>query len=62
MGWWSTDIMGGDTPLDFEDEIFGICGVEKFPESGGRADLTAENLTMHLSEIISMIENGRMIS
>lgn len=21
MGWWSTDIMGGDTPLDFKSEI-----------------------------------------
>lgn len=30
MGWWSTDIMGGDTPLDWEDEFYGIAGVDKF--------------------------------
>lgn len=59
MGWWSTDILGGDTPLDFEDEIFGICEVEKFPESGGRADLTAEDLTNNLGDILSMIESAR---
>ena len=27
MGWWSTSIMGGDTPLDFEDEFFFACNV-----------------------------------
>lgn len=32
MGWWSKDIMGGDTPLDWEDEFYGICEVEKWPE------------------------------
>jgi hypothetical protein len=32
MGWWSTAIMGGDTPLDFEDLIYDICGVDKWPE------------------------------
>lgn len=32
MGWWSTGIMGGDTPLDFEDEFYGICDIEKFEE------------------------------
>ena len=30
MGWWSTDIMGGDTPLDWEDEFYGIASVDKF--------------------------------
>jgi len=30
MGWWSTDILGGDTPLDWEDEFYGIAGVDKF--------------------------------
>jgi len=30
MGWWSEDIMGGDTPLDIEDYIYDIVGIEKF--------------------------------
>ena len=30
MGWWSTDILGGDTPLDWEDEFYGLAGVDKF--------------------------------
>ena len=30
MGWWSTDILGGDTPLDWEDEFYGISKVDKF--------------------------------
>jgi hypothetical protein len=59
MGWWSTDIMGGDSPLDFEDEIFDICNVNKFPEGGGMAKLTKEDLQPHLEEIIAMIEKSR---
>lgn len=28
MGWWSTTVMGGDTPLDFEgDMLIDICGL-----------------------------------
>lgn len=33
MGWWSTDILGGDTPLDWEDEFYGIAGVDKFKDA-----------------------------
>jgi hypothetical protein len=43
MGWWSTSIMGGDTPLDFEDEFFHACNVEKFPEEGGKAELSKDS-------------------
>jgi hypothetical protein len=32
MGWWSTDILGGDTPLDWEDEFYEIANVEKWGE------------------------------
>lgn len=28
MGWWSTDIMGGDEPLDFQDEIYDLSGID----------------------------------
>jgi hypothetical protein len=28
MGWWSTTIMGGDTPLDFKDTFYGMAGIE----------------------------------
>lgn len=50
MGWWSADIMGGDPPLDWEDNIYGICGVEKF--TGNRKhELTAGELLPHVNEI-----------
>jgi hypothetical protein len=55
MGWWSTSIMGGDTPLDFEDDFFGICKVEKFPEGGGMATLTKEDFTNHLDKMLECI-------
>lgn len=28
MGWWSTTIMGGDTPLDFKDTFEEMAGIE----------------------------------
>jgi hypothetical protein len=55
MGWWSTSIMGGDTPLDFEDDFFDICKVEKFPEGGGMATLTKEDFTNHLDKMLECI-------
>lgn len=66
MGWWSTDIMGGDKPLDFEDSIFKICKVEKFsdlkePDESGLTFklnwLSAEDINNNLGFIIDMIED-----
>jgi hypothetical protein len=68
MGWWSTDIMGGDSPLDFEDEIFDICKVEKFerlenPIPGGptfkQNTISKELIDDNLDKIISMLEKSK---
>jgi hypothetical protein len=32
MGWWSDDIMGGDTPLDLQSFIYDALGFIKYPE------------------------------
>lgn len=56
MGWWSTDIIGGDAPLDFEDAIYNICGIDKFPEEGGKARISAATLEENLDEIVAMID------
>jgi len=53
MGWWSKDIMGGDSPLDAKDEIYGICGVDEFGDDGesGR-EITREDIEAHLPQIL----------
>lgn len=28
MGWWSTVVMGGDTPLDYQGDMIDLCGVD----------------------------------
>ncbi len=57
MGWWSTDIMGGDTPLDWEDYFYSICNVEKFPEgSNGIAPLKKKDIEDNLGAIMAKIE------
>ena len=56
MGWWSKDIMGGDSPLDFEDEIYEICGVDKFPEDhDGIIELSKSVIETNLVEILEML-------
>ena len=55
MGWWSTDIMGGDSPLDVKDEIFEICEVEEFDDNDGHTDLTKEDLVNNLEKILEYI-------
>jgi hypothetical protein len=55
MGWWSTDIMGGDTPLDFEDSFFNICKVNKFPEPGKMNHLSKEDFAKHLDEMLVIV-------
>lgn len=37
MGWWSKDIMGGDTPLDIQDNICDLVGVHSFTETDKNA-------------------------
>lgn len=59
MGWWSTDIMGGDTPLDFEDQFYDICKVNKYPEKGKRNNLSKEDLENNLTEIVNFLDENR---
>jgi hypothetical protein len=56
MGWWSTDIMGGDSPLDFEDEFYDIAGVNKFPESGGMTKLNKESVEKNFDKFVSVVK------
>ena len=54
MGCWSTDILGGDTPMDFEDEIYDICKVEKF--KGEKINnIPSEILEKNMVSIMEMI-------
>lgn len=45
MGWWAKEIMSGDSPLDVEDEIFGILDLEKYPDDPHPEGLIATRLT-----------------
>ena len=56
MGWWSTDIMGGDSPLDFEDEFYDIAGVNKFPESGGMTKLNKESVEKNFDKFVAVVK------
>jgi len=55
MGWWSTDIMGGDSPLDVKDEIFGICEVNEFPDEGPAVKLKAKDFEEKGPQILEML-------
>lgn len=60
MGWWSTDIMGGDSPLDWEDSFYSICKVKKWPDdSSEMAQIPKEALQAHVEKIVEEIEEVR---
>ena len=60
MGWWAKDIMAGDPPLDWEDEIYGICGVEKWQEGkSGKAIIPPAKFSEHMEEITQTIRKGK---
>jgi hypothetical protein len=56
MGWWSKDIMGGDSPLDMESIIYEACEVNQFPEEdedGG--SLKPSHFEKHLPKILGLL-------
>jgi hypothetical protein len=56
MGWWSTSIMGGDSPLDWEDEIYALSGVEKWQEDSDKmAKIPKGRLEANLPKILKVI-------
>jgi hypothetical protein len=55
MGWWSTTIMGGDSPLDFEDAFYGICDAEKW-DGNKQVPIPAKTLAIHLPKILDYIQ------
>jgi len=55
MGWWSEDIMGGDTPLDFEANIYSICGAQMFYENN-KILLSHLEISGNMPAIVEMIE------
>lgn len=61
MGWWSKNIMGGDTPWDFEDIIYSVCGLEKWPANHPKGDPEAvipkETFDSNMDSIIKAIED-----
>jgi hypothetical protein len=62
MGWWSYDIMGGDTPLDYESFIYEILKVEKFPEGTDEINLlTKEQLEEHQKKLLKLLKNKMRI-
>ena len=56
MGWWSKDIMGGDSPLDAKDEIFNLCEVDEFnDDDDGHTDLTKDDFTNNMEKILEFV-------
>lgn len=52
MGWWSKELMGGDSPLDAKDAMYSICGVNEFP-GDSHVDLSKEDFEKNMDEILN---------
>lgn len=43
MGWWSATIMGGDTPLDYEGDLYGIAGLS-WEDTNGESGMSEKKV------------------
>lgn len=55
MGWWSTCVMGGDTPLDLQGVLCDAMDID-FDYSGGGYRFTREHLESSLPHLLDVIE------
>lgn len=58
MGWWSDNVMGGDTPLDYLNEIAEICGLHI--TAGNPYRFNKEILETNLERIALNIQNNKV--
>lgn len=57
MGCWKETIYGGDTPLEFREKIYKICGVEEYGSSDSVQPIPAEIIDGKMSEISNLIND-----
>lgn len=58
MGCWKETIYGGDTPLDFREKIYKICGVEEYGSSDSVQPIPSKILDKKLSKILDLINSS----
>lgn len=51
MGWWATTVMGGDTPLDWEAEIFEALSINLFAGEDDQGDYLEETYQEHVARV-----------
>jgi hypothetical protein len=61
MGWWSTAVMGGDTPLDAQGDIHDVIMTDKQHEAQYDRDLTPKELEMVRGKLSAFLDNSKKI-
>lgn len=55
MGWWSTNVYGGDSPLDWRENIYNKLGIEEYGEKDKVNQVPVDVLSEKIDEITEMI-------
>lgn len=55
MGWWNTNVYGGDSPLDWRENIYNKLGVEEYGEKDKLNPVPVDILSEKIDEITEMI-------
>lgn len=58
MGWWSTCVMGGDTPLDLQGVLCDAMSID-FDYESGRHLFTREQIETKLAGLVTLIETPK---
>lgn len=57
MGWWNTNVYGGDAPLDWRENIYNKFGIEEYGEKDKLNPVPVDILSKKIDEITEMISS-----
>lgn len=58
MGWWSTNIYGGDSPLSWREIIYSKIGAEEYDQKNNLSSIPIDALSEKINEVIELISNS----
>lgn len=52
MGWWSEDVMGGDTPLDLQSFIYNALDIKQYPDKDYEGEIVIPSNVYDYDKIV----------
>lgn len=56
MGCWKETIYGGDTPLEWKENIYELCKIQEYGKNNKSKSIPVKNLTKNMSSILELVD------